>query len=47
MTSNINPTYGNSMFELKFTFFGKDEKLYVQDDVDREELEFLFYCAKH
>ena len=46
MTRNIYPTYSNSMFEHKFITFGKDECLYVKEDVEQEELDYMFYCAK-
>ena len=47
MTRNIYPTYNNSMFELNYTFFGKEDCLYVQETVEEKELDYLFYCADH
>jgi len=47
MTRNIYPTYNNSMFELNYTFFGKDDYLYVKETVEEKELDYLFYCADH
>lgn len=47
MTPNIYPTYDNSMFELSYKFYGKDDCLYVKETVELKELEYLFYCAEH
>ncbi len=34
MTPNIYPTYDNSMFELSYKFYGKDDCLYVKETVE-------------
>ena len=46
MTRNIYPTYSNSMFEHKFIIFGKDECLYIKEDVEQEELDYIFLLCK-
>ena len=46
MKPSIFPTYNNSMYKLTYTYYGKDDCLYVKETVERKELEYLFYVAE-
>lgn len=46
MNTNILPTYNNSMYKHSYTFYGKDDCLYVKENAERKELEYFFYVAE-
>lgn len=45
MKAKIYPIYINSMFKLKYIVYGKGNCLYVKEDVEEEEFDYIFYCS--